>query len=202
MSNPIKGNYGRSVGSKPAGIEDLVAKAERHPVKSPGDVCIGKVPAPGQGEVVVWSDKEAGNFCRIAGYSARKIGYLPWQDVKAFLKDRRESAAPVEFRPDELKARSLPNCGDPGNVVVTDPECYAGYAVVGEAPPSAPTRPGSNEYSIRGAEVSEAHGKSITENDPPCGGTVVELREIRPPVFFWETLREVLPPGGLKPKKR
>lgn len=197
MSNPIKGNYGRSAESKPKGLEDLVTKAQRHSVKGQGDVCIGKIPAPGQGEVVVWSAAESGNFCRIAGYSARKIGYLPWQDVKAFLKDRRELPAPVEFRPDELRVRSLPSCRGTGNVIVTDPECFTANAVVVE-----PTRPESNEYSIWGTEVSEEHCKIITGNDPQCEGTIVELREIRPPVFFEEILREVVPPGGLKPKQR
>lgn len=143
----------------PRNLEGLAADAARHPTRGPGDVCIGKLPIRG-GELVVWSAEESRDYCRIAGQSARKLGYLPFAEVRDFLRDRARGAR-TEARAQE----------------------FSSALQAGEGAPALTE------------EAKEAPGNGR-------GGTVVELREIRPPIFFWETLREVLPPGGLKPKKR
>jgi len=140
-------------------LDALVERAAAKPHKSEGDVCIGKIPARG-GDLVVWSTEEDRGFCRIAGQSARRLGYLPFAEVRDFLRDRAGSARP------EARAQE-----------------FSSALQAGEGPPAV----------TEDAKLAPGNGR---------GGTVVELREIRRPVFFWETLREVVPPGGLKPKQR
>ncbi|MFO1463479.1 MAG: hypothetical protein U1F66_06850 [bacterium] len=140
-------------GAKPETLETLARRAAGRPVKQSGDVCIGKLPTRG-GELVVWSSQDSKQFCQIAGTSARKLGYLPWQEVRDFIRDH------------------------------LDPQ------VRGVEPAEIESLLQSGQGPTALEEARPAQGRER--------GTVVELREIRPRAFFWETLREVLPAGRLK----
>lgn len=154
MSNPTN-SIQSGAEQNPQALEALTKRAAAHPQKSAGDVCIGTLPTRG-GELVVWSAEDSRDFCKIAGASARKVGYLPWQEVRDFIRERLDPArvpAPMAEIPSLLQA--------------------------GEGP----TAVGDDERETKGRDL---------------GGKVVELREIRPRAFFWETLREVAPAQTLR----
>lgn len=135
---------------KSESLEGLAERAATHPEKREGDVCIGRLPTRG-GDLVVWSQEDSRDFCKIAGTQARKLGYLPWRDVRKFIRDHLE---PV---PRQQGAKEL------GSALQT-----------GEGP------------TALSEKTRETGGRDLR-------GTVVELREIRPRAFFWETLREIVP---------
>ena len=159
MSEPRTLSKPKGLEGKQKTLEDLAAEALRHPQKNEGDVCIGTLPTRG-GQIVVWSADESKEFCKIAGQSVRRLGYLPWASVEGFLRDRMQ---PSQTKPSNQEFASALQTG-------------TGAAALTE----------------------EQNSASRVENR----GNVVELREVRPPTFFWETLREVLPPGGLKFSRR
>ncbi len=145
-------------GAKPESLEGLAERATAHPEKNQGDVCIGKLPTRG-GDLVVWSQEDSRDFCKIAGSQARKLGYLPWRDVRKFIRDHLE---PLDRRQ---------GAAELGSALQT-----------GEGP------------TALAEETRETAGRDLR-------GTVVELREIRPRAFFWETLQEMAPRHAERLKK-
>src|SRR5215831_14525813 len=64
------------------GLADLAA---RHPNRAEGDVCIGSLEGR-DGTLLIWSREDSKKFCRISGLDAKKIGYLPWREVRDFMR--------------------------------------------------------------------------------------------------------------------
>jgi hypothetical protein len=141
--------------AKPESLEGLAERAAAHPQKNEGDVCIGKLPTRG-GDLVVWSQEDSRDFCKIAGASAKKLGYLPWQDVRNFIRNHLE---PLDRRHGAEELGSALQTGE-GPAALTE-------------------------------ETRDQTGRDL-------GSKVVELREIRPRGFFWETLRELAPQQAFK----